>query len=1006
MDRGQFADPPAAYRGVTLWMLNDRLAPEQIDAQLDGFRDAGWGAAITRTFDGLATEYLSDEWMAVLERIVGRAGELGLRVWFQAGYMPNGIPELPERFAQKVLVARAKHEPAAASDEALAEDDAFVYAVRRLPHVLDLLSAAAVRSYLRQAYEGVYAERFGADLGRTVEAVWVDEPSFTPPLLPWSDELPERFARRWGGSIVEDAPCLFARTGDFQRVRHRYWRTVVEMFMQGYFAEVSAWCEARGLKFAGHLMGEDTLCAQIAWTAAAMPAYEHMHVPGIDHLTRSLTWSHGHTADRPGVRFVLTPKQCSSVANQTGRQVALAEMYGVSSEGLTFEDRKWIGNWFALLGINFRCLHGSFYSLRGRRKRIYPPHLSAQQPWWGRNRIVGDYFARVSYAIRQGTFRADVLVIHPIESAHCLFDPLKYVFARPDDAPADIIAMSDELAILSENLMKAHRGFEYGDEGLLARRGAVGGSGLAVGEMTYRAVVLPPLITLRSSTVELLTAFMDAGGAVLSAGDPPTRIDGADDERIEAFNARLRKVANAPDALAAALAAVAPADVELLGVSGPVEDVWLHERAIDGGRIVFLANTSRTEGVTCELRIAAAGLLSEWDAETGEVRPLAQRVAGGGVAVRLVLAPTASRLVVLAEGEGEPAASAGEPERSAVGEIDLSGTWRIDRRAPNALTLDFCRLRQADGDWSAEVPVIAAQEMLTRADYRGPVTLRFGFQAEAVAERIGLIVEQPGDCEIRINGRAVEVAGLPPYVDASLRPIDVTGQVRQGENVVEVARRFEPLGKATFEHGGRFQNLPGVELESVYLIGDFGVEGRLSSRPQRPGCARYARPFVLVDEGQSSAGDLLHDGYPFYAGTISLSRTVSLGALPAGQRALLTLGALHACLADVRVNGAAAGAIAWPPYELDVTGLLRGGDNEIAIELTNTLRNLLGPHHRPAGEPDSAWGQTAYSGAWSPETRTARADWYEDRTRDTDAWTDDYFFVGFGLGRACIRIIE
>ena len=76
MDRGQFRDPALAYRGVTLWMLNDRLDGDELERQLAGFRDAGWGAVITRTFDGLLTPYLSEEWMGLLERIVRTAKDL------------------------------------------------------------------------------------------------------------------------------------------------------------------------------------------------------------------------------------------------------------------------------------------------------------------------------------------------------------------------------------------------------------------------------------------------------------------------------------------------------------------------------------------------------------------------------------------------------------------------------------------------------------------------------------------------------------------------------------------------------------------------------------------------------------------------------------------------------------------------------------------------------------------------------------------------------------------
>ena len=1006
MDRKDFLDPPTSCRGVTLFMLNDRLDGDEIERQLRGFRDAGWGAVITRTFDGLATEYLGEEWFAVLDRIVRVARELGMKVWFQAGYMPNGVPELPEELEAKVLVARPRAEAGEEGDRALAEDDEHVYVARRLRHVLDLLSPDAVRSYLRQAYEQTYVERFGDELGRTIEAVWVDEPSFQPPRLPWSDRLEALYPQRWGKPIGPAIASLFRRVGDFRRARHRYWRTVVEMFASGYFREVAAWCEAHGLKFTGHLMGEDTLCSQIAWTGSTMPAYEHMGIPGIDHLTRSLRWSHGATeALKRSPVFLLTPKQCSSVANQHGKPAALAEMYGVSSQGLTFEDRKGIGDWFALLGINYRCLHGSFYSLRGRRKRIYPPHLSHQQPWWADNRLPADYFARLSYAMRQGRFCADVLIVHPIESAFCIYEPLRYEFSRPDRTPDDIARMNDALAALSDNLMKAHRSFEYADEGILARLGEAAADGLRVGEMTYRAVILPPLITLRRSTIDLLTRFLDGGGTVLSAGELPSRVDGAEDAAVEAFCARLTPVANEPEALAAALAGPATPRAEVLGIEGPAENVWLHERQIDGGRILFLANTSRTERAEVELHVRPAGRLEEWDLVTGEVRPACRRVEGDAVVAALAFPPAASHLLVLKEG-GAPVEVAA-PRRETVRTIPLDGPWRVRRHGPNALTLDRCRLRRGRGECTPPMPVIAAQELLTEEGYRGPVTLQFRFECRFRPGRLGVVVEQADACRITLNGRPAGSRWAAPYLDEALGPIDVAEAAREGDNVVEVARDFQPLPQPDFDHGGRFQNLPGVELESIYLLGDFAVGGAPSARPARPRCVRQRPGFVLAAEPDTTGGDLVADGYPFYAGSVTLGRRVAMDAPAEGERAILVLPALHACVAKVSVNGAAAGAIAWPPYEADLTPHLRAGDNEIEIELTNTLRNLLGPHHRPSGEPDDVWGENAFSGRWSAATRRSHPRWWEHREEDTDAWTDDYFFVPFGLAEGTeIRLVR
>lgn len=276
MNHGEFRQPSAQYRGVTLWMLNDKLELDEILAQMEGFRDAGWGALIGRTFNGLLTEYLGDQWMEMVDAIVERAGELGLRVWLQAGYMPSGMPGLTPDTTHKGLLRQSLAEPVADGDQVLQSDGQYRYCVRLSPHVLDLLNKQAVTDYLNKAYRDPWHSRFGDQFGKTIEAIWVDEPHFRPPLLPWSDGASKKFRDQWGYDLADRVASLFAQVGDWQKVRHHYWRTVLAMFLEGYFAPVGEWCREHGIKFSGHLMGEDTLNSQIAWTGATMPCYEHM----------------------------------------------------------------------------------------------------------------------------------------------------------------------------------------------------------------------------------------------------------------------------------------------------------------------------------------------------------------------------------------------------------------------------------------------------------------------------------------------------------------------------------------------------------------------------------------------------------------------------------------------------------------------------------------------------------------------------------------------------------
>jgi hypothetical protein len=47
-------------------------------------------------------------------------------------------------------------------------------------------------------------------------------------------------------------------------------------------------------------------------------------------------------------------------------------------------------------------------------------------------------------------------------------------------------------------------------------------------------------------------------------------------------------------------------------------------------------------------------------------------------------------------------------------------------------------------------------------------------------------------------------------------------------------------------------------------------------------------------------------------------------------------------VAEVLVNSQPAGLIAWQPNELDVTSLLKEGENEITVKVTGSLKNTFG----------------------------------------------------------------
>jgi hypothetical protein len=88
-------------------------------------------------------------------------------------------------------------------------------------------------------------------------------------------------------------------------------------------------------------------------------------------------------------------------------------------------------------------------------------------------------------------------------------------------------------------------------------------------------------------------------------------------------------------------------------------------------------------------------------------------------------------------------------------------------------------------------------------------------------------------------------------------------------------------------------------------------------------------------------------------------------------------GLCWAVVVRILINGKEAGVVAWNPRRIDITGFLRSGRNSVVVELTSSLRNLLGPHHFKGPEPTVV----------CPESFS-----------DEKKWSDTYRFVPFGLG--------
>ena len=102
-------------------------------------------------------------------------------------------------------------------------------------------------------------------------------------------------------------------------------------------------------------------------------------------------------------------------------------------------------------------------------------------------------------------------------------------------------------------------------------------------------------------------------------------------------------------------------------------------------------------------------------------------------------------------------------------------------------------------------------------------------------------------------------------------------------------------------------------------------------------------------------------GIRYFSGTATYTKEVKVpeALLAKGLRVFLDLGDVRE-LAEVRVNARDLGTVWHAPYRVEVTDLLRAGDNRLEIKVTNTWANrMIGDAQEPEecvwGQPKKAW---------------------------------------------------
>ncbi len=952
--KARFAKPGSEYSTAPLMVWNGEVTEAAIDKQLTDYKSQGIEAFFIHPRPGLKTEYLSERWVALVRHAVEKARELGMKAWlydensypsgFAGGHVPDQMPEswnqgqglrpkpldrAPAAGQCKVLLQRSGAGYTDVSGTARAGDSGefICYEVtfynKQAWHggfsYVDLIKPGVTQKFI-EITMGSYEKAVGKDFGGLVPGMFTDEPNIIAPdrnSMRWTPDLFEQFEKRWGYDLKPHLPSLFADAGDYRRVRHNYFALLLDLFIDRWSKPWAAYAKQNNLPWTGHYW-------EHGWPSPVhgpdnMAMYAWHDIPGIDMLFNQ--FDEGVNAQFGNVRAV---KELSSVANQMGRRRTLSETYGGAGWELRFEDMKRLGDWQAVLGVNFQDQHLSHQTLLGSRKHDYPQSFTYHTPWWPQYGLLGRYFARLSLALASGEQVNRVLVIEPTTSA--------WMHASVPKAGPGMMEIGRAFQAFVTSLEYAQVEYDLGSENIMRDHGSDVKGGLRVGKRVYDVVVLPPgTENLDRPTASLISAYVKAGGKVISMVAPPAWVDGQpSDELVKLASA------NAPRWMRAASVVDALKLLPGGGVQVTQGKLMHQRRKLAAGEILFFANSSLTESAKASAQ-AAGPSVTRLNAVDGTFVRYASRRVPGKTEFDVDLAPGGSLLVYA--GPAVAGAIAPKPEPGVKTPAAATSPLSVSRLAPNALRIDYCDL-EAGGESMKDIYYYAAQEAAykknglptnpwnTAVQFKRTTlekdkfpagsgfTATFRFTLASGVSRTGLraVVEMPALYRVSVNGKPVEAVKGEWWLDVDFGVFEIGPFVQDGDNAITLTA--SPMSIH-------------AELEPIHLTGDFGVEAS-------------ARGWLIVPSVPLWTGKWTAQKLPFYSDRVAYSADYTLAA---GGRHFVRLAEWHGTVAEVRVNGRSAGVIGWQPYEMEITPLVKAGSNRIEVVVTGSLKNLLGPHH-------------------------------------------------------------
>ncbi|MFQ3548969.1 MAG: glycosyl hydrolase [Armatimonadota bacterium] len=924
---------------VPFWFLNGKIDRWHIEKEFEMMQEKGVSEVIVHPRYGLEVEYLSDDWFEIFGWCLQEAKKRKMHVWiYDELNWPSGtagmqVMKINENYQGKYLavdIIKASDidkesfvlglytieanidvrkvvstKIIKSIDEIdLQTNDSYIFNCTKKfdRFYIDTLNFDAVNCFKQLTYEEYY-KRFSDDFGKTIRAIFTDEPSiywvsvgYDDYNLPYTDDFFQTFEEKYGYSPIEKIPLLFYPGKGSASLRADFWEHAGFLFNERYHNNLGNWCREHNIIYTGHNNHEDPLRYQIRFQGNMFDTMRAMDIPGVDHLGKATL---GNTFIN-----IIGHKICSSHTHTSGKARCMSESFGIMNWDTTFYHLKKVVDWQFGLGINLLIPHAIYHTISGIAKRESPPSFFYQSPHWNDFDYFSKYLSRLEEMLCDGRHVCKVAVLYPFNGLWSSY--------QPDKKTEEFTFIENFLNSLCLQMIKSQVDFDLIDFiDLMSAK--LEDNKIKLADEEYEILLVPAVPYMREIKFKRLSEVVNSGvqtSIFHKSMEPdnnniPATLKKADFIRTEEMIGYVENLKKEIDY-----------GIQLTGNGS--DDILAYRRSKDGRKITFLVNRSdKHRKVSATINDMPNACI--FDPETGIYTKLDTRPAGTKEIAQLEFEAGQSYFVVSNVPDVKHKTYFDNPKQiNIISEkvelpYNVASLYHFKYHSDSDIQDVDVRINPKfePVNWDPNPPDFT--------QYAGVYEAKVNI--ETMHDNVKLMLDANyKDCKVFVNDTEVELVDtckginncdfLTDFLDVEC---EISHLLKNGENILRV-------------------ECPYKLSEPIRLVGNFHIKLEDNN--------------VIIMEMLSVDPYNLSEYYPFFSGTVTYNFECIIDKQY--DKVEIELPDVNDSI-ELLVNGKIVGKRLWPPYKLDVTEFAIEGLNNIRVDVRNNMVNMLFGEPRPFG---------------------------------------------------------